>query len=132
MCRSAARRRALSTLREPLGLTARRTPLHVDDLAVAHCEHHEPLLMAVIRRSPRGRPDDLVTYLRELGRDSGQMRTLLLQLELQDLTGVVGTASTRRLLPPQMAVGDSAPFAVLVDKRKKRLRVSAVERIFET
>jgi hypothetical protein len=50
-------------------------------------------------------------------------------LEGQDLTGLVGPASGRCALPPEMAVRDAAPLALVCDQVGERSRVASVERV---
>ena len=118
---------ALPAVGEPFGGAARREPLHVDDLVVADGEDHEALLVALARRAPRCRPNDLVADLHELRVDPSLAPTTLPALELQDLPGLVRTASTRRVLPPQVPAGDAPPFAVLVDQSDERFDIPVVE-----
>src|SRR5581483_8087040 len=102
--------------------------LHVDDLAVADGEDHEALLVGVARFGPGRGTDDLVTELHEL-RPDADLTGAFPQLDLQDLPGLVRTASTGCPLPPQMPAGEATPFAVLVEQREERLRVPLVERV---
>jgi hypothetical protein len=55
------------------------------------------------------------------------MRIPLLDLELQDLTGLVRAASGWCVLPPEMAAGDAAPFRVFGEERHEGLGIAAVE-----
>jgi Domain of unknown function (DUF4386) len=50
-------------------------------------------------------------------------------LELQDLTGLVGSASTRLPSPPQVAASNATPFDVLVNQGDEWLDVSPVQRL---
>lgn len=57
------------------------------------------------------------------------MSAALVELELQDLPGLVRPASTRGVLPPQVTTADAAPLAVFVDQCNEWLRITPVERI---
>jgi len=115
--------------REALGFAAGGAALHVDDLPVAECQDLESLIALSIGSEPLGRADDLVVAdLGELGLNLDAALAALLDLELQDLTGLVGAASGRRSLPPEMAVRNAAPFGLVGDQSCKRLRVTPVER----
>src|SRR5581483_11772142 len=112
---------------EALGLPAGRAALHVDDLAVPDREHLEALPPCAVLPHPRRRADDpVVSDPRELRLDLERSASLL-QPEAQDLTGLVGAASGRGALPPQAAVGNAAPLAVVCDQGCERFRVAPVE-----
>jgi hypothetical protein len=50
-------------------------------------------------------------------------------LMLQDLTGLVGPASRRCVLPPQRAAGHATPLCIVVEERREGLRIALVERV---
>jgi hypothetical protein len=103
--------------------------LHVDDLAVTNGEHLEALDAPAISSEPGSRTDDLIADLPELRLHLGPSLASLLNLESQDLTGLVGTASSGRAFPPQVTMRDPAPFVLRRDQRDKRLRIASVERV---
>ena len=116
--------------REARGFATGGAALHVDDLPVAECQDLEALVASAISSEPLGRADDFV------GADLGELRLNLdppfapfLDLELQDLTGLVGTVSGRRSLPPEMAVRDAAPLVLVSDQGRERIGVTRVERL---
>jgi hypothetical protein len=114
---------------EALGFAAGGAALHVDDLPVAECEDLKALLASSIRSEPLRRADDLVvTDLDELGLNLGPSIAALLDLELQDLTGLVWTVSARRPFPPQMTVRNAPPFVLVGDQRSEGLWVTLIER----
>lgn len=113
---------------EAFGLTAGAAALHVDDLPVAQGQHLIALDSRAAGLPPLRRSDDLVADLRELGLHLDPPVAALLDLKLENLTGLVGTVSDRRRLPPQMAVRDAAPLRVLGEQRSERPGVAAVER----
>ena len=79
---------------EALGFAAGGAALHVDDLPVAEREDLEALVPSSIRSKPLGRTDDLVVVdLGELGPDLDALFAALLDLELQDLKGLVGAVT---------------------------------------
>jgi hypothetical protein len=78
---------------EALGLTAGRATLHVDDLAVPEREHLVALATLTVGSEPGRRADDLVADLCELGLDLDRRVSAFLDLEPQDLTGLVGPSS---------------------------------------
>ena len=121
--------RELSTRREPVRVAAGREALHIDDLALAKGEDHEPILATIARRAPGCGRHDLVADLSELWCDLKWTAATLVELKLQDLPGLVRAASTRSLFPPQVAGGDAAPLAVLVDQSQERLGVSLIQRL---
>jgi len=90
---------------EPLGFAAGGAALHVDDLPVAEREDLEALVPSSIRSQPPGPADDpVVVDLGELGPDLDARFAVLLDLELQDLTGPVGAVTGGSALPPQVPV----------------------------
>jgi hypothetical protein len=114
---------------EALGFAAGGAALHVDDLPVAECQDLEALVASSIRFQPLGRADDLV------GADLGELRlnldpalAPLLDLERQDLTGLLGAVSGGRSLPPEMAVRDATPLVLLSDQRRERLGITPIQR----
>src|SRR5260370_36956562 len=52
----------------------------------------------------------------------------LLDLEGQDLTGLVRAVSDGRLFPPQVAVRDAAPLRMLCEQCRERFGVALAER----
>jgi len=100
--------------------------LHVDDFVVADREDLEAFVATSVGGEPLGRADDLVSELGELGLDFDAPLALG-DLELQDLTGLVGAVSGRGALPPEVAVRDAAPLVLLSDQRGERFRISVVE-----
>lgn len=115
-------------VRKTLGLTAGVAAPHVNDLSVAHGQHLIPLdSTAAASDEPLRRADDLVADLRELGLHLDPLLASLLDLELENLTGLIGAVSGRCAFPPQMTVRDTAPLRILCEQRGKRLRVTAIE-----
>ena len=57
------------------------------------------------------------------------LRAPLLDLELQDLTGLVGSASCGRVLPQQKAARLTAPFRIVGEERCERPGIALVERV---
>jgi Phosphotransferase enzyme family len=82
-----------------------------------------------IRPKPGSRADDLVADLPELRLHLGPSLASLLNLEPQDLTGLVGTASSRGAFPPQVTMRNTAPFVFCRDQRDEWLRIATVERL---
>ena len=118
------------TTGEAFGLTAGRASLHICDLAVAQCDHLEALLRSAVGCEPAGRADDdIVADLLELRLDGDPPVASLLDLESQDLTGLVGAASGWGALPPEMTVRHAAPLGVLCEERGERFGVAAIERL---
>jgi len=114
---------------EALGFTAGGAALHVDDLPVAECQDLESLVALSVGSEPLGRADDLVVAdLDELGLNLDAALATLLDLELQDLTGLVGAASGGRSLPPEVAMRHTTPLVLVSDQRRERLWVTPVER----
>ena len=75
--------------------------MHVEDLAVAERQDLEALpASTVIAQPARGADDLVVADLREVGLDPDSPPAALPDLELQDLTGLVGAVSDRGLLHP--------------------------------
>lgn len=70
----------------------------------------------------------MLVDLDELRLDLDPSLAPLPNLEPQDLTGLVGAVSDRRLLPPQEPVRDAAPLGFLGEQRREGLRVAAIER----
>jgi len=88
--------------------------LHVGDLPIAERDHLVALVPPAIVIEPDRRPDDhVVAHALELRLHLGSLGVPFLNLELQDLTGLVGTASGGRAFPPQVPARDAAPFGVL-------------------
>jgi hypothetical protein len=101
--------------------------LHVSDLAVPERKYLVPLDVSALVVAPDRRPDDLVAHLRELRPNLRRLASTVLDLEPQDLTGLVRAASARDPLPPEMTDGDSSPLCVVGKERNERLRVALVE-----
>lgn len=81
-----------------------------------------------IRSEPLRRADDrVVADLAELRLNLDPALAPLLDLELQDLTGLIRAPSRRRSFPPEMPVRDPAPLGVVCKKRRKRLGVALIE-----
>ena len=114
---------------EALGFATGGAALHVDDLPVAECQDLETLVASSVRSEPLGRADDLVVAnLGELGLNLDAALAPLLDLEAQDLTGLVGAASGGRSFPPEVTVRNAAPLVFVGDQRHERLWVALVER----
>ena len=89
----------------------------------------EALLSAAVGAKPLRRADDRVgADLLELRLYLDPTFTAFLNLEAQDLTGLVRAASRGCPLPPQVAVRDATPFRVLCKQRGERLRIALIER----
>lgn len=121
--------RLLVTACEAFGFAAGGAALHVDDLSVAECQDLEALVPSSIRSEPLGRADDLV------GADLGELRlnldpalAPLLDLEPQDLTGLIGAVSGGRSLPPEVAVRNATPLVLVGDQGRERLWVTPIQR----
>jgi hypothetical protein len=112
---------------EALGFPAGLTALHVNDLAVSDRQHLEPLDRPSVSPRQRCRADDLVADERELGLDLGRRSSALLSLKGENLTGLVGAASRRRLLPPEVTVRDAAPLGVLSEEGCERFWIALVQ-----
>lgn len=116
--------------REPLGLLAGRAALYVDDLAVPEREHLEALLARARVVDPLGRADDdVVADSGELGLDVDSSAAAFVDLEGQDLTGLVGAVSGGCAFPPEVAVRDAAPLAFVGDQFGEWAAIASVERI---
>src|SRR5207244_1147657 len=93
---SRSARRAAVTPGRPSGKPHRLAPrpaaLHVYDLAVADRQHLEPLDPAPARE-PARRADHFVADDGEVRLHAGARRAALLDLELENLTGLVGASS---------------------------------------
>lgn len=99
---------------EALRLTSGRASLHVDDLVVANRQNLIPLgsLAAVVE--PGGRADDpVVAHQCELRSNLRCAAATLLDLELQDLTGLFGPASARCPFPPEVTARNASPLGVI-------------------
>lgn len=117
-----------SVSREALGVPTRRAALHVDDLSATEGDHLVALVSSSFGIGPPGRADDLVIAdLGELRLHLDPSRAPFLDLELQDLTGLVRAVSRGCVFPPQMAVGDAAPFCVSGEQERERCRIAAIE-----
>src|SRR5262249_38148317 len=71
--------------------------------------------------------DLVLAELGELRPDLEAVHVALVDLMLQDLTGLVGAPSGGRLLPPEEALRDPAPFRVVRERRRERTRVALVQ-----
>ncbi len=115
---------------ESLGLTSRLAALDIHDLAVANRQNLVALDSRAVLVEPDRRADDpVVRDHAEFRLDARGSAAPLVDLELQDLTGLVRSASVRRSFPPQMTTGDATPFGILSEERCKRLRVAVAKRI---
>lgn len=120
----------LAASSEPLGFPTRTTALHVDDLAFAEGDDLIALDVLAALVLPNGRADDpVVPDQCELGRNAPWLAAALLDLETQDLTGLVRSASGRGVFPPEVAVGDATPLGIVGEKRRQRRRVTLVQRL---
>jgi len=72
--------------------------------------------------SPARGGDDLVSVLGQIERIEPESAAS------ENLTGLVGSVSGRRVPPPQVAARDTAPVQVLVEQRDEGLDVALVER----
>ena len=108
-------------------MTAGGAVLHVDDLPVPHAQYLIPLDSRAIGNEPVRGSDDLVADLRELWLHLDPSLAPLLDLKLENLTGLVGAVSGGCVFPPQMTARDTTPLRVLCEQRSKRFRVTAVE-----
>jgi hypothetical protein len=110
-------------------IATRPAALHVDDLAVADRQDLIALVLPSVITSPRGRADDLVVAdHRELGLYP-DWPTALLDLERQDLTGLVRAPSGWGVLPPEVTVGGAAPFCIVGEEKRERLRITLIQRL---
>ena len=78
---------------------------------------------------PGGRPDELASDFGERRLEEEPARAVLPDLEVQDLTGLVGTASGRRVPPPQVSLRNTAPLRALGEERRERTGIALVERL---
>jgi hypothetical protein len=116
--------------RETLCLPSRLATLKIDDLSVADSQHLVALDAVAILVEPDGRADDpVVANGGELRPNAWRAAASLVDLERQDLTGLVGAASRRRLSPPQMAARDPAPLCVIREQRRERAWIACAERV---
>jgi len=114
---------------EAFGFAAGGAALHVDDLPVAECEDLEALMASSIRSEPLGRADDLVVAdPGELGLNLDPALAALLDLELQDLTGLVHAVTSGSVLPPEVPVRNATPLVLVSDQRSEGLGVTLIER----
>jgi hypothetical protein len=98
-------------------------------LAVAE-GHDLVALLAPVGRLQAGRGDDhVLADLGELGFGVERLAGALLELKLQDLTGLVRAASGGRLFPPEVSAGDASPLGVGREQRSHGAGVSAIERL---
>lgn len=97
---------------EAFGLAAAFEPLHVDDLAVVEGEDLVALLAAARCLQVGRGDDDVVAHLLEFRFHIQRLIAAFLELELQDLTGLIGAASGGRLLPPEVSMRDAAPLGI--------------------
>ena len=101
--------------------------MHVDDRSLPHGQHLIPLDSGTTSLEPVGRADDLLADLRELGLHLDAPLASLLDLKLENLTGLVRAVSGWRAFPPQMSVRDTAPLRVLREEGGERLGVAPIE-----
>jgi hypothetical protein len=88
--------------------------LEVGDLPLPVRDHLEPLEPSpTVVQPPRGADDLVVSDLREVRLDNRRATAELPDLELQDLTGLVRAASSRRELPPEVTARDAPPLDVV-------------------
>src|SRR5581483_6040903 len=112
------------------GLVSGRAALDVDDLVVAEGQDLEALPAAPVRAEPgRGGEDRVLVEPAEGRLDLDRAPATFVNLEAQDLTGLVGPVSGRRLVPPQSTARDAPPLAVSCDQRDERLGITAIERL---
>ena len=113
---------------EPFCMPPRRAALHIDDLAVAEGKHLVALLPRAVLVYPLCRADDhVVADAGESWPDIDSTVAVLVDLEGQDLTGLVGPASGRPAFPPEVAVRDATPFTVVGDQVGERARVASMQ-----
>ena len=124
---SAGHERRLASPGEPLGLAPRGAALHVHDLPVPDRQHLVALLPTPLGIEPLRRADDAVADLLELRLNLEPPPTA--ELEPQDLAGLVRPVSGRRVLPPEVAVRDAPPLALVGDQRDERPRIPTAERL---
>ena len=114
---------------EALGLAAGAAALHVDDRPVAKSEDLEALVLSSIRSEPLRRADDLVVAdQRELGLDLDAVIAAPLDLNPQDLAGLIGAVTSGSAFPPEAPARDATPLVLIADQRGEGLRVTPVER----
>jgi hypothetical protein len=102
--------------------------LKVNDLPVPERDDLVTLDALSTLIQPRGRADHpVLTNERELGLDLRRSTASFLDLERQDLTGLVGPASGRRPFPPEVARRNAAPLRVLGQQRSKRAGVALAQ-----
>ena len=88
------------------------------------------LLPFTVGVKPRRRADDLVVAdSGEHGLDGKAALGPRSNLGPQDRTGLVGTVSGRRPLPPQMAVRQAAPLRVVGEQSREGLGVAPDQRL---
>ena len=115
---------------EALGLAAGGAALHVDDHPVTQRQDLEALVASPVCSEPLGRADDpVVADLGELRLNLDPALAPLLDLEAQDLTGLVRSVSGGCSLPPKMAVRHATPLVLVSDQSRKRLRVTPIQRL---
>ena len=112
---------------EPFRVPSCRAALHVDDLVAADGEYLVALLARPVLVHPLCRADDhVVADTGELGLDVDSTVAAFANLEGQDRTGLVGAASGGCAFPPQVAVRDAAPLALLGDQVGERTGVAPI------
>ena len=120
--------RAPPAPRESPGLAARATHLHVCDLVVSKRQHVPARIADLVHAGAVHRADQLVVASPRKRRvELEAVGTSLPDPVRQDLTGLVGAASGRRVLPPQEAVRHAAPFRVFGEQGRERLGITFVE-----
>ena len=111
---------------ELLGFDSRGAALHVHDLAVPKSDDHRiPLPRSSVVTSHLRGPDDLVVA--DTG--EGQIVDRPAATCLQDLTGLVWSASRGCVLPPEVAARRAAPLGVLCEERGEWLGVAVAQRL---
>jgi hypothetical protein len=116
--------------RKALGFPPRGAALHVDDLALKEGQHLIALVSSPVGACPVCRADDrLVADLRELGLHFEPLPAPLLDLELEDLTGLARAVSGRGALPPEEPARDAAPLGIFSEEGGEGFRVASIERL---
>ena len=112
-----------------LGFAQRPAALQIDDPSLAKRDQLEALLASAVAPDPGGRADDHVPAdLPERWLHLDPLVAAFLDLKLQDLTGLVGSASGGRLLPPEVTVRDATPLGVVCEERGEGCWIAVVER----
>src|SRR5258708_30484849 len=113
---------------EPLGFAAGPAALHVNDLAVVNSKLLVALLLLTVGAEPAGRAYDLVlAHQGEIRLDVEPRSASFLDLERQDLTGLLWASSGGGALPPEMTMREPAPLRTVSEQGSERLRVAVIE-----